>query len=69
MFYFFTKQATVMRRSTVPNLPLQLVFPGNRIDSVYYRATQKAEVNSYFRRRHYASYSKTMFVGLNQVFY
>ncbi len=26
--YFFTKQATLMRRSTVLSLPVQLVFPG-----------------------------------------
>ncbi len=26
--YFFTKQATIMRRSTVLSLPLQIVFPG-----------------------------------------
>ncbi len=28
-FYFFTKQATLMRRSTVLSLPLQLVFPAS----------------------------------------
>jgi hypothetical protein len=28
LFTFFTKQATLMRRSTVLSLPLQLVFPG-----------------------------------------
>jgi hypothetical protein len=27
LFTFFTKQATLMRRSTVMNLPLWLVFP------------------------------------------
>jgi len=27
LFTFFTKQATLMRRSTVLSLPLQLVFP------------------------------------------
>jgi hypothetical protein len=28
LFTLFTKQATLMRRSTILNLPLQLVFPG-----------------------------------------
>jgi hypothetical protein len=28
IIYFFTKQATLMRRSTVQILPLKLVFPG-----------------------------------------
>jgi len=28
IIYFFTKLATLMRRSTVLSLPLQLVFPG-----------------------------------------
>jgi hypothetical protein len=28
IFTFVTKQATLMRRSTVLSLPLQLVFPG-----------------------------------------
>jgi hypothetical protein len=30
LFNFFSKQANFMRRSTVLNLPLQLVFPGFR---------------------------------------
>jgi hypothetical protein len=29
LFTFFAKQATLMKRSTVLNLPLQLVFPGS----------------------------------------
>jgi hypothetical protein len=28
IIFYFTKQATLMRRSTVLSLPLQLVFPG-----------------------------------------
>ncbi len=31
IFYFFTKQATPMRRSTVLRFPLQLVFPVFRV--------------------------------------
>jgi hypothetical protein len=31
MFMFLTKQATLMRRSTVQSLPLQLVFPGRSL--------------------------------------
>ena len=30
IYFFFTKQATLMRRSTVPSLPIQLVFPGTK---------------------------------------
>jgi hypothetical protein len=33
IIYFFTKQATLMRRSTVLNLPLQLVFPAIAIST------------------------------------
>jgi hypothetical protein len=29
VIYFFTIQATLMRRSTVQSLPIQLVFPGS----------------------------------------
>ncbi len=32
LFIFFTKQAQLIRRSTVPSLPPQLVFPGLIID-------------------------------------
>jgi hypothetical protein len=31
IIYFFTKPAMLMRRSIVLSLPLQLVFPGERI--------------------------------------
>ncbi len=34
-FTFVTKQATLMRRSIVLNLPAQLVFPDVRIDCVW----------------------------------
>ncbi len=36
-FPFFTKQATLMRRSTVPSLPLRLEFPANSICCRYFK--------------------------------
>jgi hypothetical protein len=34
LFKCFTKQATVLRRSTVLSLPLKLVFPGLSLESL-----------------------------------
>ncbi len=39
LFTFFTKQAFLMRRSTVLSFPFQLVFPGKKVDNTvcFYR--------------------------------
>jgi hypothetical protein len=47
--YFFTKQATLMRRSTVLSLPLQLVFPGQiygRISSSFSKRRHDTQLNN-----------------------
>ncbi len=36
LFTFFTKQATLIRRSTVLSLPPQLVFPGGSVRRILY---------------------------------
>ncbi len=48
LFSFLTKQATLMRRSTVLSAPLQLVFPGNEPHSLVKTVFSQSAFNDLF---------------------
>jgi hypothetical protein len=55
---FLTKQATLMRRSTILSLPLQLVFPGpmHRDHGVFLAVRDGGRFENKFRIAHSAAY-------------